>query len=300
MLEPTILSPHGPTFSRIVAGVMTWGVWGHDLAPRDMRSLIDHCREIGLTTIDHADIYGGYTTEATFGQALGGESSLRASLQLISKCGICLVGAERPAHRLKHYDTTRAHLLASVERSLRNLRTDYLDLLLIHRPDPLMPPDEVAEAVAELKQQGKVLHFGVSNFSPRQFDLLRTVTPLVTNQLELSLPRHDALFDGSVDQLMTYRVRPMAWSPLGGLFTRHDEAAKRIKQLLHALSPKYNQASADQLLLAWLLRHPSGLLPVIGTARPERITAAAEALNIELERQDWFAMLEAARGVEVA
>ncbi|MCB0638686.1 MAG: aldo/keto reductase [Lewinella sp.] len=300
MLAPTQLSPNGPTFSRLVAGVMTWGVWGHQLETKDIRALIDTCLELGITTFDHADIYGHYTSEGDFGAALREAPSLRDQLQLVTKCGIGLVTPNRPENRLKHYNTSSDYIVNSVEHSLTQLHTDHVDLLLIHRPDPLLQVDEVAEAVVSLKQQGKVLHFGVSNFTPRQFDLLRSVTPLVTNQVEVSVLQSQALFDGTLDQLQQYRLRPMAWSPLGGLFNREDAAAKRVKQLLTALAPRYNGAGADALLLAWLLRHPAGLLPVIGTARPDRLKAATRALEIEMDRQDWFALLEAARGEEVA
>ncbi|RMF02266.1 MAG: aldo/keto reductase [Bacteroidetes bacterium] len=294
------LSSGGPTFSRLVAGVMTWGVWGHQLDTKAMRTLIEGCVDLGITTFDHADIYGHYTTEAEFGKALAESTELRDNIQLVSKCGIRLVCKERPQNRLKSYDTRRAYIIASVEQSLRNLRTDYLDLLLIHRPDPLLHAEEVAEAIAQLKQAGKVRAFGVSNFTPSQFAYLRSATPLLTNQVEISLLQHAALFDGTLDQCLQYGLRPMAWSPLGGLFKREDEAARRLRTKLDEIAERYEHADHDVLLLAWLLKHPAGILPVLGTARLERLKRACQALTLNLDRQDWYALLEAARGEEVA
>lgn len=300
MLAPIQLHPNGPTFSRLVAGVMTWGVWGHNLSIKEMQALIEHCLEEGVTTFDHADIYGHYTTEATFGNAWGGLSADRSEVQMISKCGIRLVCDERPDNHIKAYDLSKDYIIRSAERSLRNLQTDYLDLLLVHRPSPLMRAEEVAAAFAELKSSGKVRHFGVSNFTPAQLDLLRSATPLVTNQVQASLLHNDPFFDGTFDQALHYEMRPMAWSPLGGFFSRDDDAARRVADALDDVGAKYGSPGSDVMLLAWLLHHPAGILPVLGTARESRLTAAVKATQIELDDQDWFTLLEAARGHEVA
>lgn len=300
-MAPSIsLAKHGPTFSRLVPGVMTWGVWGHRLSTAQIQELIEHCLGLGLTTFDHADIYGHYTTEAAFGAVLKQQPQLREQIQLISKCGIQLVCDERPDFQLKSYNTSKKHILESVDRSLRNLNTEYLDLLLLHRPSPLMQPDEIAEAVAQLKRKGKVRFFGVSNFTPTQFEVLRSVTPLVTNQIEVSLLQNDNMFNGTVDQLMQYHLRPMAWSPLGGIFSRDDETANRTYDMLEEIGENYGNPGIDVMTIAWLLRHPAGILPVLGTARKERLTAAVQALDIHLTQEEWFALLEAARGKEVA
>lgn len=300
MLSPAQLSYHGPTFSRLVAGVMTWGVWGHNLEVKEMSALIDHCLDLGITTFDHADIYGNYTTEEAFGQALAIDPSRRKKMQLISKCGIKLVCKQRPDNSLKSYDLSKDYIIASAERSLRNLGTDHLDLLLVHRPSPLMRAEEVAEAIASLKANGKVLHFGVSNFTPRQIDYLRKTTPIVTNQIEASLLHTAPFFDGTIDQCQRMGICPMAWSPLGGFFNRHDEVAARAADQLDEIGEKYGDPGADVLLLAWLLHHPAGIFPVLGTARQSRLTAAAQAIDIQLTDEDWFALLEASRGYEVA
>lgn len=303
MLEPTPLSSNGPTFSRLVVGVMKWGVWGHNFSPRQMLSLIEKALELGLTTFDHADIYGDYTTEAGFGEALRLRPDLRQRMQLITKCGIRMVTPNRPQHRIKSYDTSREHILASVDRSLTNLGVDDIDLLLLHRPDPLMHPDELAEAFSRLHAAGKVRFFGVSNFSPAQFALVHSRWPLVTNQVEASLTHLSPFLDGALDQCLQLGLRPMAWSPLGGgnLFQHlEDDRVQRIRRVAQRLTDHRDGATLDQILLAWLLHHPAGILPVLGTGRIERLRAAAHALQLRLTREEWFELWEASTGREVA
>ena len=291
------------TCSRTVAGVMKWGVWGHDFSTDQLDRLIRGCLATGVTTFDHADIYGHYTTEAAFGEVLRADPSLRDRLELVSKCGIRLTGPNRPGNRAKAYETTAAYIRESVEQSRRNLTTDRLDLLLIHRPSPLLHPDEVAEVVGELVGAGKVLHFGVSNFSPSQFELLDGRIPLITNQVEISALHDAALTDGTLDQCLRHRIRPMAWSPLGGGGYFGDSpspAGQRLRTAFDGLRERYDDATDDQLLLAWLHRHPAGILPVLGTGKLARIRAAVAAESIVLDSQDWFLIWEAARGHEAA
>lgn len=300
----TSLSEHGPQFSRIVFGVMKWGLWGHQLNTQDMLRLMEASVEYGVTTFDHADIYGNYTTEAEFGEALKLKPGLREQIQLVTKCGIKMQVPQRPHHRIKSYDTSPEHIRASVDRSLRNLNTDYIDLLLIHRPSPLMDADLIAGEFEYLKKEGKVRYFGVSNFTPAQFDLLNSRFPLVTNQVEASLLHLPPFTDGTLDQCQQHRIRPMAWSPLGGggIFSASPgEQAQRILSTARAIIERREQdIGADQLLLAWLMRHPSGILPVVGTARIERLRAAADAAHIMLSREEWFELLQASTGSEVA
>ena len=302
MLQPTKLSPHGPTFSRLVWGVMTWGVWGKNYSTQEMLRLIEYGVEHGITTFDHADIYGHYTTEAEFGQALKGRSGLRQKMQLVTKCGIKLVTPNRPQYTFHGYDTSREHIRWSVEQSLKNLQTDYLDLLLIHRPSPLMHPDDIAEEMGQLMKEGKVRHFGVSNFTPSQFQMLRSRIPLVTNQVEASLLHLDPFWDGTLDQLLEHNIQPMVWSPLGGgkMFTdQEDERVLRIRKVAAELAETRAGATIDQILLAWLLMHPSGILPVLGTGRAERMESAIKALRIQLTRDEWFMLWTASMGEEV-
>lgn len=296
------IAPNGPTFSRIVFGTMKWGEWGWKLATPKIERLIQESVEMGVTTFDHADIYGHYTTEADFGKVLANHSSLRQQMQLITKCGINLTTPNRPQYKIKSYDTSKAHILQSVENSLKNLSTDYIDLLLIHRPSPLLDPDEVATAFMELKETGKVLHFGVSNFTPTQFEALHSRFPLTNNQVQASALHLDPFTDGTFDQCLKYHIAPTVWSPLGGgsIFTTpSSEQASRVRKVAIQLADKH-QVKLDQILLAWLLKHPAKLLPVLGTARIERVKAAVEALKINLTSEEWFMILEASAGQEVA
>lgn len=282
----------------MITGVWRWS----NLMHQQIYTLIEKSVDVGITTFDHADIYGDYSCEEQFGVVLKGNSSLRKKIQLITKCGIKLLSRKRPQHRVKHYNTSRDHIVNSVEQSLKNLNTDYLDLLLLHRPDPLMHPEEVAEAFDLLKQNGKVLHFGVSNFIPAQFEMLQSYVhdPLVTNQVELSLFQHQALFDGTIDVLMKHRVLPMAWSPLGGgKFFSSSGGDDAVNMPLEKMASQY-KCSVSQLLLAWLLRHPSGILPILGTTNPDRIQEGAGAINVHVDRQDWFEMLKVVTGHDVA
>ncbi|MCK6617289.1 MAG: aldo/keto reductase [Cyclobacteriaceae bacterium] len=291
------LSAGGPALSRIVAGAWRW-----KLETKEIERLIYAALEAGISSFDHADIYGDYENEKKFGSVLKGNSALRGRLELITKCGIRLVSAAHPEHRIKHYDTSKEHIIRSVENSLLNLSTDRLDVLLLHRPDPLMHPEEIAGAFQLLKEHGKVLWFGVSNFSATQFEMLQAYVPfpLITNQVEISLFNSVKLFDGTVDTLMKHRVSPMAWSPLGGgkYFTASGQA-ETIEMKLEGFASKYN-CTISQLLLAWLLRHPANIFPILGTTNPDRIKDGAGALRVELDRQDWFAMLKSVTGKDVA
>lgn len=294
------LTEGGPTLSRVVAGVMRLREWGMDTAA--LLDFIHQCLDLGITTFDHADIYGSYTCEELFGRALASESSLRGQIELVTKGGIQLLSPNRPGNRVHHYDTSREHIIASAENSLRNLRTDRLDLFLIHRPDPLMDADEVAEAMVELRSSGKVLHCGVSNFSPWHFHLLqsRLDFPLVTNQIELSVLHLAPLHDGTLDQLQRLRVTPMAWSPIAGgrLFDPRDERAARVRDALESVGQEVG-APLGQVALAWLMRHPVKALPILGTGKIERLREAVAAESIVLDRQQWFAIWEASAGHEV-
>lgn len=276
---------------------MTWGLWGKKLTTSQMVELIEHCLEAGITTFDHADIYGGYTTEEDFGKALKTSDINRADIQLISKCGI-QYEAENRQNIVKHYDLSRDYIIWSTENSLKLLGTEYLDLLLIHRPSPLMEPYEVAEAVNKLKQDGKIKAFGVSNFTVSQMQLLSAATEIVANQIEFSLTEPQAMYDGRLDEMIIKGITPMAWSPLGSVFKGETEQNVRIMNQLGALKKKYN-ASEDQLLLAWILKHPANIYPVIGTTNFSRISASVKAMTIDLELEDWFLILVAGQGHKV-
>ena len=298
-MAPVAISTHGPELSPIVAGAWRMAEWRMSVAQRVR--WIEQCLDLGITSFDHADIYGHYTVEALFGEALAAQPSLRARLQLVSKCGIKLVCEQRPAQALKSYDTSRAHVLASVDASLRALRTDHLDLLLIHRPDALMDPDELADTFQGLRAAGKVLHFGVSNHSPSQVALLNRRVPLVTNQIELSLLHLNALGDGTLDQCLDLGLRPMIWSPLAGgrLFSADDERTRRVRDTLEALAREH-QVSTATVAYAWILRHPARPVPITGTQRQEALQEAVAALDVRLSAEDWYRVWEASEGRPVA
>ena len=281
---------------------MKWGLWGSKFSSAAYEQIIRDCIAIGVTSFDHADIYGNYTTEEEFGRVLKQNPSLRNQIQLITKCGIQMVSPNRPQHKIKSYDTSYAHIIESVETSLENFSTDYIDCLLIHRPDQLLNAYEVAKAFTQLKQQGKVLHFSVSNFKRWQVDLLNSRFPVEVNQLECSLLQLNPFVDGTLDQCQQNHIIPMAWSPLGGgnlLAETDDEQTKRILAVANFLADKYN-SSADVILLSWLISHPSGIIPVLGTSKIERIKAATAATQIKLEREEWFMLWRASTGKEVA
>ncbi|QHI37672.1 Oxidoreductase YdhF [Kordia antarctica] len=284
-------------YSRIIAGTMTWGSWGKKLSTSQMIDLVQHCITSGVTTFDHADIYGGYTTEADFGKAFAQSGIDRESIQMISKCGIQLQ-AETRQNTIKHYEYSSDYIISSVETSLKYLQTDYLDLLLLHRPSPLMRPNEIAKAIDQLQLQGKIKNFGVSNFTPSQLTMIGAKSVIKANQIQFSLTDFDAMHNGTLDDMITNAILPMAWQPLGTIFREKNEQTIRIHKALETLTGKYN-ATKDQLVLAWILKHPSGIHPVIGTTTPERITNAVKALEIELSLEDWFLLLTESQGHEV-
>jgi predicted oxidoreductase len=285
--------------SPVVAGLWRLADWKLD-TPGLVR-WIEQAIELGVTSFDHADIYGGYQIEGRFGEALAAAPGLRERLQLVTKCGIKLVSPARPDHAIKHYDSARAHVLASVEHSLRALRTDRIDLLLIHRPDPLADPDELADTFATLRAQGKVLHFGVSNHGPSQLAMLHRRFALVTNQIEFSPLHLQPLSDGTLDQCTDLGLRPMLWSPLaqGRLFTSEDEAARRVRWVLGELAHELGVSPAT-VAYAWLMRHPSRPHPVTGTGRIEAIAEAVAAQKVALDRPQWTRIWTASTGHDVA
>jgi predicted oxidoreductase len=276
---------------------MSWGIWGKNLHISGMIELMNLCLEKGISSFDHADIYGGYTNEASFGTAFGESQIKREEIQLISKCGIQLLSENRDT-KIKHYNYSKAHIIGSAEQSLKNLKTDYLDVLLLHRPSPLMQVDEIAEAIEKLKKEGKILDFGVSNFTPSQTDLIQTKVKIAYNQIEFSVTHFEAMLNGSLDHMTTNGIIPMCWSPLGTIFKKNDAKSTRITTLATQLSLKYN-ISIDVLLLAWIVKHPAGILPVFGTADKNRISNLMKATAIELELEDWFALWTASEGNEV-
>ncbi len=287
--------------SRLIIGTMRLGDWGVKMDTASLESFVEECLALGLKDFDHADIYGDYTTEQDFGALLTIRPDLRDKIRLTTKCGIKMLSPNRPDHKIKSYDSSKLHILQSVENSLKVLKTDFIDLLLIHRPDFLMNPQELAEAFESLQKAGKVLHFGVSNFTTSQFELLHSYFPLVTNQIEISISHLQPFYDGSLDQCLKYNIVPTAWSSLGGgvLFQdTKDERVLRIRKTGMALAEKYG-AQLDQILLAWLMKHPSGIIPVLGTSKISRVKSALAACNIKLSHEEWYELWQASVGTEV-
>lgn len=297
MLQPQQIAPQGPTFSPLIMGYWRLMEWG--MTAQQCVQFIEHHLSLGITTVDHADIYGDYRCEATFGEALKLAPGLREKLQIVTKCGIAT--RAKAEHRIGHYITEARHILQSAENSLRHFGTDYLDLLLIHRPDPLMDADEVAEAFLALHQSGKVRHVGVSNFTPTQFTLLQSRVPftLATNQLEISPLEQSALLDGTLDQCQQLRMRPMAWSCLGGGRLFNDPHYQPLRDELHQIQQEIGASNIEQVVYAWVMKLPSHPLPIIGSGKMARVSDAVAAYQLALDRQQWFRIRKAALGYDV-
>ncbi len=297
MVQRIAMAPQGPEFSRFVMGY--WRLMDWNMSADALVGFIEQHLDLGITTVDHADIYGDYQCEAAFGEALKRAPHLRSRMEIVSKCGIATKA--RAENTIGHYITDRDHIILSAEQSLRNLATDRLDLLLIHRPDPLMDADEVAEAFMALHHSGKVRHFGVSNFTPAQFTLLQSRLPftLATNQVELSPVHQPLLLDGTLDQLQQLRIRPMAWSCLGGGRLFNEEGFQPLRDELAQVAQELNAESIEQVVYAWVLRLPSKPLPIIGSGKIERVRAAIVAEKLNMTRQQWFRIRKAALGYDV-
>ena len=285
-------------YSPIILGAMRWGIWGANLSEKEVANFIGFSVSEGFTTFDHADIYGDYTTESLFGNAFSLLDIPRENVQLISKCGIVL--PQKSNGRLKSYNYSKKYILQQVDKSLANLKTDYLDLFLLHRPSPLMDPEAIAAAFSLLRSAGKVVNFGVSNFSMAQFDLIADFWPaLSTNQIEISVNQTQSFVDGTLDQMLRKKIKPMAWSVMGNYFQNPETPQNlRLKKIINELTAVY-EAEENQILIAFLLKHPSGIIPVVGTSKKETIKKIKKSLTLNLTVEDWFRILEASNGKEV-
>ena len=280
--------------SRIISGTMNWGVWGVNHSKQDICKLILESFDSGINSFDHADIYGGYTTEQSFGDAFAETGINREDVFFISKCGIIYPSEKLPV-KTKHYDYSEDHINKSVDNSLKNLRTDYLDCLLLHRPSPLMDISIIADTLTRLIKSGKIKSFGVSNFTANQMDMFKGKVEILYNQINLSLTHLDHMFDGTLEYMQANNILPMAYSPLGSYF---KEENGKIKEVVDKLKNKYD-CTDYQLLISWLLKHPSKVYPVIGTTKYDRIKSTLESLKIEIDLIDWFELLEASVGKRV-
>lgn len=289
------------SFSRIIHGLWRLDDWGQ--SAQETLRLIQFCLEQGITTFDHADVYGGYSCETLFGNALALKPELRHQMQLVTKCGIVLPSTNRPSHQSHHYNTSKQHILQSVDQSLSGLKTDYIDVLLIHRPDPYMDPQQVAEAFHELKKSGKVRYFGVSNFKIHQYAMLESYLdePLVTNQIEVSAYHLENIEDGTLNLCQQKRIPPMIWSPLAGgkIFVAQEEKGVRLRDTLTKIQKEVGTNSIDEVCYAWLLNHPAKMMPIVGSGKTSRIESAVRSLEIKLSLDQWFEILHSSMGHEV-
>lgn len=294
---------HNVNYSRIVQGFFRAHKW--NMSDQELNRFLHQLVEAGVTTMDHADIYGDYTCEALFGKALALSKELRSQIEIVSKCGIIL-----PTDRLElfdghRYDLSKSHITDSVNRSLKALGTEYLDTLLLHRPSPLMDPDEVRSALDDLVKEGKIKSFGVSNFSNSQYDLLNQDIKchklhIAVNQLEVSPYYANAMYDGSIDHMYQEGVKVMAWSPLAGgkLLNVEDAKARRVMSIISPIAFK-NNVSPTSVIIAWLKKHPATIIPVIGTGHFERVQDAIKGLDVELSDQEWFDIYVAVLGEDI-
>lgn len=287
--------------SRIIHGHWRLAEWEH--SKQQLLTLTQQIIELGITSFDHADIYGNYSCEKLFGDALQLKKELRQHIQIITKCGIKLLSDKYPERKVKYYDYGYDHIISSVNNSLKNFGTDYIDLLLLHRPAPFFNPEEVAKAFSELKKSGKVLHFGVSNFNPLQFEMLNSYLDdkLVTNQVEISPYCLEHFENGNIDFFLKEQIKPLAWSPLAGgrLLKPFDERSKRLSDVLLKVSKELTIDSIDKTIYSWILKHPSYILPIVGSGKIDRIKNAVEALQIDMPLELWYTIYNASTGKEL-
>lgn len=304
-MQSTYIGNSELTSSRLVYGCMRISGDNSSAGREKGKAAIRAAIEAGYTHFDHADVYGDGESESIFSEVLKEDVTLRDRLLITSKCGI--VQSSNPdIATTKRYDFSREYITRCVDDCLERLSVDYLDLLLLHRPDFLMNPEEVALTFDKLKRQGKVLNFGVSNFQPSQLSMLQKYcsVPLVANQVEINIDNTSALTDGTLDQCLEHKITPMAWCPLGGVAYRAwnesltPEQHGRIKAELNWQSDKYGE-KPWVIILAWLIKHPSTIVPIVGSTQPSRIREALQALDLEYAREDWYRLLQARNGQEV-
>jgi len=286
------------SLSRLIYGM--WRLGDDDnTSPAHVQAKIEACLEQDITTMDQADIYGGYEAEEILGTALKQAPHLREKIEIVTKCDIIAPVGRHAAARVKYYDTSAAHITQSVEDSLRLMGIDQIDLLLVHRPDPFMDHNETGATLDRLIQEGKVKAVGVSNFKLHDWTLLQSAMsqPLVTNQIEISVVANQAFINGDIAYLQERQIAPMAWSPLAGgaLF---DGSRPALLAALTQMAEAY-EVDATAVAVAWLMAHPARIMPVMGTNNLDRICRISDALKVKMDRQSWFEIYEAANGHEV-
>ncbi|MEB7824379.1 aldo/keto reductase [Staphylococcus chromogenes] len=291
------------SYSQIIQGFYRADKW--NMSKQELNTFIHQLVENGITTMDHADIYGHYTVEKMFGDALNLSPELKSQIEIVTKCGIVQPNAIFPDQTEHRYDVSKKHIKRSVERSLNNLQVDVIDTLLIHRPSPLMKPCEITEALQELVEEGKVKSFGVSNFRRSQYELLNECLKddrfhIAVNQVEISPYHLDAFHDGTIDDMYKDQVKVMAWGPFAGgrLFDSSDKVAKRVLPVLKQIASSH-QTSVEAVVIAWFMKHPASILPILGTQHMNRVQQAMKGLEIRLSDQEWFDIYTAAQGYDI-
>lgn len=291
------------SYSRIVQGFWRLNEWGY--SNQQLNDFLHEIVDRGITTMDHADIYGNYTCESLFGDALALTPNLREKIEIVTKCGIILPNENKPKNNGHRYDQSYEHIIESVDQSLLNLKTDYIDTLLIHRPSPLMDPDEMTRAVMHLVDQGKIKAFGVSNFKCNQYELLneslkKEMSHISVNQVEVSPYQLENIEDCTLNRMLQHDVKVMAWSPLAGgkIFDANDEKSRRILEVIQPLASKYN-VSVSTVVYSWLLKLPSNVMPIVGSSKIDRVDEAVRATKLQLTDQEWFDIYVASRGEDI-
>ena len=294
-MEKIYLSDSGPKVSPAIYGFHRWD--GNDAKEEKMEAIVNLCLELGINGFDHADTYGGYTCEETFGAVIKKSSIRRETIVLFTKCGINIPHPSRPEYRVKHYDTSKDHIINSLENSLKKLKTDYIDVFLLNQLDPLSNLEETASALEKLKESGKIKNVGIVNFSVFQHQLLSSYLriPIVTNYVELNLLNTTAFDNGQVDYIKQKYMRPLAVSPLaqGKIANSLEKTPLALRAKLEELGQKYN-SPFEAVAIAWLVK--LGALPLIGTTEKQRIKSIAAAFKINLDRQDWYELYAISRG----
>lgn len=295
-MEKVYLSDSGPKVSPAIYGFYRWNA-DLDNAAGGLENIVNLCLELGINTFDHADVYGSYRCEELFGKAMDRKSFRREDIVLFTKCGERLPDATAPEVRVKHYNTSRSHILKSIDNSLRRLRTDYIDIFLLNHIDNVSNLEETAYTLRQLKEAGKIKNIGVANFSVFQHQLLAAYlnVPIVTNHIELNLLNTAAIDNGQIDYIKQRYMHPLASSPLaaGRIANGTDDKAVRVRSKLQEISRKY-EADIESIAVAWLVK--LGALPLIGTTNGQRIKNIVRAFNIDLDNQDWYELYNVARG----
>ncbi|MBE6083663.1 MULTISPECIES: aldo/keto reductase [Tissierellales] len=285
-------------FSRIALGF--WRLLDWNLTDDELIRFLEECLDLGITTMDHADIYGNYMVEKKFGDALKKRPDLRKKMQIITKCGIVYKSA---AARVKYYDYSEKYIIQQVEKSLKYMGTDYIDTLLLHRPSPFMDPKEIGKAFEKLYKDGKVKSFGVSNFLPDEFRMLKSylTVPLITDQVELSALNMGNMENGVINLCLEERIHPMIWSPLAGgrIFTGTEEQEIRLRETLEIIREEVGASSIDEIAFAWLLSHPAQLIPITGSGEIGLVKKPVSALKYKLTPEEWFMIWTAVKGHKV-